>query len=219
MRTLHPECAFADVKLTGRERFSSMAAETFDSKGGRWQRVHDLRSVAVYLRTQGFTVKQYDKNGNVIAETGDPVPPRPTPVKVVRANIKPELDWRELDLDDAGAQLEAQATLPAEQIAEIEDRWLEEQRSNGEMLDTKVGKMLRVGSADPLMRHVFGDEWQNDMKVFELQAVCRKRGIDFEKSDNRSSLIEKLTADDAERARVERERREREGLSDGLQAT
>lgn len=209
MRTLHSECVFADVKLTGRERFSSMAADTFDSKGGRWQRVHDLKSLAVYIRTQGFTVKQYDKNGNVLAETGDPLPPRPTPVKIVKANIKPELDWKELDLDDAGAQLEANAMLPAEEIAAIEDRWLEEQRANGETLDTKVGPVKKVGADDPLMRHVFGDDWSEDMKVFELQAVCRKRGIDFEKSDNRSTLIEKLQTSDDERAAIEQARRAR----------
>lgn len=219
MRTLHPEFAYAEVKLTGRERFSSMAADTFETKGGRWQKVHDKKSVAVYCRTQGFGVKQYDKAGKLLAESGDPPPPRVTPTKVVKANIAKDLDWRELELDDAGEQLEAKTPTPEEQLAAIEDSWLAELRAKGETLDTKVGKVQKVGVGDPLMRHIFADDWSPESKVFELQATCRKRGIEFDKSDNRNALIEKLKADDAKRVEATKAREIREGLSDEVQAT
>lgn len=221
MRTLHPDCTHADVMLTGRERFSSMAAATFESKGGRWQRVRDLKSLEVYLRTQGFAVKQYAKDGRLLAEYGPPPPPRATPVKIVRVNIPEDQDWRELELDEAGEQLNVERPkTDHETIASIEDEWLAEQRARGETLDSsKFVGVRKTNGSDPLMRHVFGSEWSEGMKVFELQAACRKREIEFDKSDNRQALIEKLKADDSKRSEADAARRAREGLTDEVQAS
>lgn len=220
MRTLHPDCAYADVMLAGRERFSSMNVATFDSKGGRWQRVRDLKSLAVYVRTRGFAVKQYDKDGRSLAEYGLPPPPRPTPVKIVKANIPPDLDWRELELDAAGEQLEGRKPTAHEEIASIEDQWLAEQKARGETLDgSKFVGVRKTSGTDPLLRHVFGTDWSESMKVFELQAACRRREIEFDKGDNRTALIDKLKADDSKRSDADAAQRAREGLTDEVQTT
>lgn len=185
MRTVHPECAHAMVQLRGRPKHSTMNF-TFESRNGKAQKVTNLAHLAAMLRAPGFTIVQYDKAGKALAESADPPRSKPTPLRVVKVEIDPSDEWGEIELDSD--ELEAKIVTSVD----AESQWLKEQ--NESVIDTKSGPIVvKSGKSEPLMRHVFGDDWNAEMRIFELQAVARKRGLSPDKGAKKDELVTALT--------------------------
>ena len=219
MRTLHPECTHAMVKLEGRKRHSSMSCGTFESRNGRFQRVSDKKAIALYLTTNGFTVRQYDKDKKLLAEAGEAPPAKVQPVKVVKANLAKTQEWSDIEHDDDEMEDKIIDSVNAEQrwLDEINARPDDDQGVEVEVAGEPVKVVADAGDTE-IMRHVFAADWTDSMRTFELQAAARKRGLEVEKSAKKAELVELLRADDAARSEQDAAMRQREGIADGAES-
>jgi hypothetical protein len=177
---------------------------TFDSRGELQQPVHDLEMIDWCLRTQGFVVYQFDKDGNQIVESGKINKPKAKPLKVVKADLKRGENWSMLELD------------PPEQPkteSEIEQEWLAEQaQAERERLEaekrgdkpqresSEFGTVIDKAGDQPIMNKIFGSDWSEDDGVFELRATAKKKGLKPSKKSTKADLVAMLRAHDSKAA-------------------